>query len=915
MFNLNTSIRPEERPTVFVAFGTLALLMVGHAVMETARDALFLSSIPAANLPWVYLGIAAAAVIVQKLENSVPQERLHGIVAGWLVFSAIVTGAFWLSLGEMGNAGLYALYIWSGMMASIILVHFWSLLSNLVTVSDAKRIFAVIGAGSGLGAIVGSGIAAIASMYVQPRHLLLITVFTLLAATLGPYLLSRNGPEEIEKTEKSDEKIDILESLRLIRENPYVFRIAALVVISTVTVTFVDIVFKAAAAEHFAAENLASFFAWTYLALNGLSLIVQLFVVRPVIRRLSVSGALTILPSVLAVSGALAAFGAGLPSALGMKGGDGALRYSLHRTAIELLYVPMRNKLRLKVKGFIDVVGQRGGQALGSLAILGGLALDLDYVYFVVAIVALSFGWIFVARSIKGPYLDLFRNVLNNRKLELAIEHPDLDVASLEALVGALSSDDDGRVMAALDILAEEGKAGVIPALILYHPSENVVFRVLEIFMEEGRDDYLSVAERVEKSASSEIRAAIIAAVATTQDDPAFLEARKDSEDPVVRTTARFFLSLQGQMKRYEFVHAFNEVLKRTSRKGRMALIRAIGIAQPENCDDELVQLLYSTGEDVRRAALDAMRRIRSHAFIVPIRDLLADRILREEAIDALVEFGETALTELEKSLGDPTLPNTVRWQVPKAIAAFGTEEAAEILVQILPEETDGMLRYRAVRELERLRLKKPRLALNRDVLRRGIEDCIQYAYQLMDWRITMIRENEEHPEYETETAEILKLLLRDKERHVVDILIRQVGLLYPREDFAGIIRGLKSSKPQRRASSRELLEHLLPMPLNGPIMGLVDDAADVQRVQLAGPFHDPVRLSYRDLLHLMIDGDSEMLRLLAVHHVGELGLEEFTTKLKSLEESADRSLRDVLRRVLEKLMEKTGPAALPAGA
>lgn len=897
-----------------MAFGTLLLLMAGHAVMETARDALFLSSIPAANLPWVYLGIAAAAIVVQKLESSMPQERLNAVVAGWLLFSAFVTGVFWLTLERMGEAGLYALYIWSGTMASIILVHFWSMLGNLVTVSDAKRIFAVIGAGSGLGAIVGSGIAALASIYVEPRNLLLITVTTLLVAITGPFLLARNGAEEIEEVDTTDEAVDLLESLRLIGENPYVLRIALLVVISTVTVTFVDIVFKAAAAEHISNENLASFFAWTYLVLNGLSLIVQLFVVRPVIRRLSVSGALTILPSVLAVTGAFAAFGGGLPSALGMKGGDGALRYSLHRTAIELLYVPMSNKIRLKVKAFIDVVGQRSGQALGSLVILGGVALDLDYTYFLIAIVALSFAWLFTARSIKGPYLDLFRNVLNNRKLEIAIEYPDLDVASLEALVSALSSDDDSRVIAALDLLAEEGKARVIPVLILYHPSESVVLRALEIFMEAGRDDYLSVAERVEKGASSGIRAAIIAAVATTQHDREYLEARKDSEDPVVSTTARFFLAMQGHMERYEFIHAFNEVLKRTSKNGRLALIRSIGIAQPESFDDELIQLLYSTDEDVRRAALSAMRRIRSDSFLVPIRDLLADRPLRSDAIDALVEFGDEALNALSEWLSDLSLPNTVRWQIPRAIAAFRSEKAAEILVQSLPEEDDGMMRYRAIRELELLRLQDPKLSLNKEVLRRSIEHSIKKAYQFLDWRITMIRETHENPEYSTETEEILRTLLRDKEGQVIDLLIRQVGLLYPREDFAGIIRGLKSSKPQRRASSRELLEHVIPAPLNGPIMALVDDAPDEQRVQEAGPFHAPVRLSYEELLSLMVEGESEMLRILAVHHIGELGLETFRQKLEALEPEANRSLREVLHRVLDGLVDTPGQKTVRAG-
>ena len=51
-------IRPTERRGVLAAFLTMAAAMAAHQLLETARDALFLASLPASRLPWVYLAIA-----------------------------------------------------------------------------------------------------------------------------------------------------------------------------------------------------------------------------------------------------------------------------------------------------------------------------------------------------------------------------------------------------------------------------------------------------------------------------------------------------------------------------------------------------------------------------------------------------------------------------------------------------------------------------------------------------------------------------------------------------------------------------------------------------------------------------------------------------------------------------------------
>ena len=63
-------IQRGERAAVVRAFLTLVSLMAGHALLETARDALFLQNLPVEHLPWVYLVIAAIAALSLALAAS-----------------------------------------------------------------------------------------------------------------------------------------------------------------------------------------------------------------------------------------------------------------------------------------------------------------------------------------------------------------------------------------------------------------------------------------------------------------------------------------------------------------------------------------------------------------------------------------------------------------------------------------------------------------------------------------------------------------------------------------------------------------------------------------------------------------------------------------------------------------------------
>ena len=89
--------------------------------------------------------------------------------------------------------------------------------------------------------------------------------------------------------------------------------------------------------------------------------------------------------------------GGGLLPALLLAASDGSLRYSLHNTGVELLYVPIAREARGSAKRLADIFGRRGGQVVASLAILVVAARRDARLILAAGISALALVWIGLA--------------------------------------------------------------------------------------------------------------------------------------------------------------------------------------------------------------------------------------------------------------------------------------------------------------------------------------------------------------------------------------------------------------------------------------------------------------------------------------------------------------------------------------
>lgn len=838
----------------------------------------------------MYLAIAVTAAFLARPR---PHQRRVGrhLLGWWLVAAAGVDVAFWF-VGTADHPWIaYLLYVWSGVFGTLTLMWFWLLLGELFTVTEAKRLYGVIGAGSVLGAVVGSAIASGLAHLLPTRFMLLGAAGLLLLTAAVPVLVIRRPSDRVgppaygpapPRRSRAATRGGTLTSARAVNHDPYVRRLALFVVVSTVALSLVDYVFKATVASEVPKADLASWLANFYLVLNAIALVAQVFLTGAVMRRLGVHRAVLFLPLLIAGGGVGVLLGGGFVGALLLKGADGGLRYSLHRTSTELLYLPIPERLRRRTKAFIDVLLQRSAQAVASVLILAMIAVGAGVHALAIAIIALTALWLGVALALRTHYLDMFRATLRTGSLSTRPELRELDLNSLEVLIRALNHD-DREVLAAMELLAREGRANLIPALILYHPSDEVVLSALEHFAKAGVAEFVPVADRVLADGRSDaVRAAALRARQRTSPDPAQLRRYLDDASPLVRITALAGLLADGGLADDERDEALARLRTVEGAAEKIAALTAIETL-PLPAFEPIVLALAETEErEVLSAAADAMGALGTPGVRPALVAMLGRQAVRLCARAAIVRHGEAALETLREALWDETLPIGVRVHVPRTISRFRTQEAADVLLGRLLHERKGAVTFKILRGLGGLAAENAAIHLDHDVLREATRRELALAFELLHWQLVLERGAGADPARDTTGHELLTTLVRDKLAHAVERIFRLLGLHHRDEDFESIYRSTRSSSRSLRATGRELLEHVVEPELRDAVVALVSDDPIAERLAAGAAFYEARDLGYDELIGVMVRGESESLATIAAYHAGELALPDIPAPLSS---------------------------------
>lgn len=414
----HTPFTSPERLKAGLLSGWFFLSIATLWLLKPVRTASLLAHLGASELPYLRFGaVAAVGLVVLAYSRVVNRFSRLDVVRGSSVLFAIVLLGFWLALhfgGELLGAQrwfVWAVFILVDIYSTVMVAIFWTYTNDVVTHQEADRLYGPIGLGGILGGIAGGVIVDVLVTSVGPVDMLLVCVaLVLLGGGLGwlTEAILKPAPRVLVPVSTTldapPRRAGALEGAREVLRSRYLLAIVAMVVAYEFAAAVTDFVINVVFERTFESEVIiAQMYGRLGWIVSGTALVSQLLIVP---RLMPFKRAALLVSPLVMLSATLAfAFAPVVAMAIVLAASDRGLNYSLQQVAKESLYVPLNDAQKYKAKAFIDVVVDRAGKALSSVALLFIIAVQGVSIGTCVALaVAALLVWVFAASALGRAY-------------------------------------------------------------------------------------------------------------------------------------------------------------------------------------------------------------------------------------------------------------------------------------------------------------------------------------------------------------------------------------------------------------------------------------------------------------------------------------------------------------------------------
>jgi AAA family ATP:ADP antiporter len=395
------NFRKGELPLAVVSALFYFCVLCGYYFLRPVREAMGVSR-GMDDLRWLFIGTSVASLVVVLLFGGVVSrlDRRRFIPVGYLFVIVCLIGFSGLLVADgLAGGGLigtdsetttsrvvgYSFYMWLSVINLFVNSLFWAYMVDVFTVDQGKRMFAFIGIGGTLGAIVGGWSTNVVSSWTESVYLpagLMLTGAVLFGASILAMLsldrialrsehsrLSVAAPGPDGRPGKTAEVVggSFADGIGAVIRSPYLLGIAAFIVLMAISNTLIYFTQANVILDNTDtfSQRVGGFAQFDMLAQIA-TLLTQIFITTQVIRRIGVGWTLTILPLVTVAGFAVLAIWPLYGVMAIFQALHRATRYAVARPSRETLFSVVPQSQKYKAKPVIDVFLYRGGDLAGS---------------------------------------------------------------------------------------------------------------------------------------------------------------------------------------------------------------------------------------------------------------------------------------------------------------------------------------------------------------------------------------------------------------------------------------------------------------------------------------------------------------------------------------------------------------------
>ena len=399
-----TRSRPDELGATLWAFVYFFALLAAYYVLRPIRDEMAIQ-VGQARLHEVFTLVFATMLLVAPvfgwLTGRFPRRRLLPWLYAFFIANLLAFFVVFEAGGTQSAAVARAFFVWVSVFNLFAVSVFWSLMADIFVTAQAQRLYGFIAAGGTAGALAGPALTAGLVLLIGAKGMVLVSAAFLLVAIVALLRLSdwaqrtgATGDRDAQRPLTGSVWSGITDLFR----SPYLLGICLFLFLYSLLSTF--LYFQQAELVPAAIGDSAQrtrLLALVDMAVNLLTLLIQVLAFGTLIRRLGTTFMLAAMPVVAIVGFALLALHPGLATLVAFGVTRRAGEYAISKPARETLFNVLPPEQKYKAKNVIDTLVHRFGDTSSSWIFAGlkGLGLSLPTMSWIA--VPMAGAWLGVA--------------------------------------------------------------------------------------------------------------------------------------------------------------------------------------------------------------------------------------------------------------------------------------------------------------------------------------------------------------------------------------------------------------------------------------------------------------------------------------------------------------------------------------
>ena len=369
------------------------------------------------NIPWLFTGTFVLMIMATPVFGWVASRYPRRTFLPWVYYffiSNILIFFVVFTYAQENNLSLLwisrAFFVWLSVFNLFVVSVFWSFMADIYTKQQSRRLFGVISAGGSAGAIIGPIVTSVLVIPIGFKNLFPISALLLL---LGVYCVYRLR-SWVRQRDRDDASLNSVESerpiggtawagLKFVVNQRYFSAIAfALLCANFLGGAMYMYLAQMVSTTFEGADRQTQVFAFMDAAINVLSFVGQLLIVKHSVRKLGIGWTLSLLPLLSVVGFTLLAFNPTFAVIAAFQILRRSLGFGLSKPTSDMLYSVVSSEAKYKAKNFIETTVYRGWDVVSTWTIRSIGSIGLSGV--ALLCVPIAFVWVLIVRWIGRDY-------------------------------------------------------------------------------------------------------------------------------------------------------------------------------------------------------------------------------------------------------------------------------------------------------------------------------------------------------------------------------------------------------------------------------------------------------------------------------------------------------------------------------